>query len=361
MHVSLITEQDQSLWDAYVLSHPDTSPYHLYAWRQACESAYGLTCYYFAARNDSGIVGVLPLAQINPPFSKSKGVLCSLPYCDLGAPLADDTETKQALLTAAFELAQRLGISRLDIRDTHTTADSRAEEPAPGSKVRMVLKLPESAEVLAKSYKAKRRSQIRKAEKNGVSFHFAQDAAAIDDFYDVISRNMHALGSPTHSLKWFQAIHRHFKDNLKLGIVSYDNQVIGAAALLLSGKTATVPWASTLSDFNHLAPNMLLYWGLLEFTANNGFMTFDFGRSTVGEGTYKFKKQWGAQPVALDWQQFQPNGQHILITPSRSSLNRGSSNHRPSKIRSMIEKLWRQLPLPVSIFLGSKIRRYISL
>jgi hypothetical protein len=29
--------------------------------------------------------------------------------------------------------------------------------------------------------------------------------------------------------------------------------------------------------------------------------SFDFGRSTMNEGTYKFKKQWGCEPTQLHW------------------------------------------------------------
>ena len=46
---------------------------------------------------------------------------------------------------------------------------------------------------------------------------------------------------------------------------------------------------------------MLLYWTFLAFAADNGYGQFDFGRSTPGEGTYRFKSQWGAEPHQLYW------------------------------------------------------------
>jgi hypothetical protein len=46
---------------------------------------------------------------------------------------------------------------------------------------------------------------------------------------------------------------------------------------------------------------MMLYWGFLEYASDNGFRFFDFGRSTPGEGTYKFKEQWGVQTEPLFW------------------------------------------------------------
>lgn len=38
---------------------------------------------------------------------------------------------------------------------------------------------------------------------------------------------------------------------------------------------------------------MLIHWTFLARAADHGFSRFDFGRSSVGEGTYKFKEQWG--------------------------------------------------------------------
>jgi lipid II:glycine glycyltransferase (peptidoglycan interpeptide bridge formation enzyme) len=39
---------------------------------------------------------------------------------------------------------------------------------------------------------------------------------------------------------------------------------------------------------------MLLYWTMIRDSIERGYKVFDFGRSTPNEGTYNFKKQWGA-------------------------------------------------------------------
>jgi hypothetical protein len=62
-----------------------------------------------------------------------------------------------------------------------------------------------------------------------------------------------------------------------------------------------VPWASSLRRFNHLSPNMLLYWNMLKHSITKGFQVFDFGRSTRDSGTFSFKEQWGAVPHETFW------------------------------------------------------------
>ena len=85
---------------------------------------------------------------------------------------------------------------------------------------------------------------------------------------------------------------------------------------------------------------------------NSNIKHFDFGRSTYQEGTYRFKKQWGAEPQLLAWQKFTPQGQIIM-----QAQGEGSSG----KLRELIENTWRKLPLGLTIKVGATVRPYISL
>jgi len=99
---------------------------------------------------------------------------------------------------------------------------------------------------------------------------------------------------------------------------------------------------------------MLLYWSLLKYSTDHGFTQFDFGRSSIGEGTYRFKQQWGARPVPLDWKYFQNNTDSDTNKARNKKLNK-------SLIRRFLEIVWCKMPLQVANLLGSKIRKYISL
>jgi hypothetical protein len=88
-----------------------------------------------------------------------------------------------------------------------------------------------------------------------------------------------------------------------------------------------------------------------------GCTEFDFGRSTYDEGTYKFKRQWGAEPVPLAWSDLVHNLAPIQTTTDITST--GSDN--VNQIRALVEKTWSKLPLGVTTRLGPKIRKHISL
>ncbi len=57
--------KDQFRWDEYVLSHPDSSPFHLWAWKESIEQAYGHKAFYYCAEDNGQIVGILPLFNLN--------------------------------------------------------------------------------------------------------------------------------------------------------------------------------------------------------------------------------------------------------------------------------------------------------
>ncbi|WP_336366668.1 FemAB family XrtA/PEP-CTERM system-associated protein [Marinobacter sp. C2H3] len=341
-------------YDAYVASHPRATPYHCSAWLVAVQAGYGHRAWIVSAHRGERLCGILPIVEVRRPFGPR--ALVALPFCDLGGPLADDSEAYTALEAQALRLAQTLKVQSIELRQEGLMMDPEAERDiavAP-AKVRMLLPLPDSADTLFQGFSAKLRSQIRKAEKNGLTAEIVRGADAITAFYRVYADNMHRLGSPAHSLRWYLALGDAYGEDLRVGLVRLEHTVVGAGIVLIEGNRACIPWASTLAEYNRLAPNMLLYWTLLSQMANGGVQTFDFGRSTPGEGTYRFKKQWGAQPQALDWRTRTVGAEK---TPPHTRASAGPEG----RLRAVAEQLWRRMPLSMATWLGPKLRRYITL
>jgi hypothetical protein len=75
---------------------------------------------------------------------------------------------------------------------------------------------------------------------------------------------------------------------------------------------------------------------------------FDFGRSKNGTGAFKFKKNWGFEPVALHYEYYLKDGGEI---PEVNPLN--------PKYQLMI-KTWRKLPLPIANLIGPIISKFLG-
>lgn len=347
--ISTATRSDQPQWDEFVLSQQDASPYHLFAWGQAVEQAYGHTLHYLMAWQNGKLVGVLPLVHLKLSFLVN--ALVALPFCDVGNCLCSEIAAEVALLREAIRIGNYFKTKEIQLRGPFLYAQNADFSFSRESinKVRMLLELPDSSEALLKSFKSKLRSQVLKAEKNGVVFRWA-GLDGVDSFYAVFCRNMHDLGSPVHSHALFLSIMEHYGENARIGLTEYGGKCIGAGLILSTNNQTAIPWASTLREYNWLGPNMLLYWNCLMYAADSGRRIFDFGRSTENEGTCRFKKQWGAQPVPLTWYTWGKDAKPA------ESVNSSSAGHRQK-----VENMWKKLPLSMANLIGSHLRKYISL
>lgn len=365
MKIRPYSQSDQEPWDSYVHSHSDGTHCHLSGWKKVIENAYGHKGYYVLAEDNFKIVGILPLLHIKSFIFGSQ--LTSMPFLNYGGIIADDEEVEIVLLRKAIELSQELKVNHIELR--HLKAISflgPADSANPGAldnsvqsigqthyvtkthKVRMLLNLPASKDALYKSFKSKLRSQISRPQKEGMTAIIG-GPELIDQFYRVFSISMRDLGSPVHSKKLFRQICNEFPQNLKVGIVHYQEMAVAGGLLFCFRDTVEIPWASSLRKFKKFSPNMLLYWSLMEYACSRGFEYFDFGRSTPEEGTYKFKEQWGAKPMPLYW--------HYIVYDGRPAIDNDSQK---SKFETLI-RYWKKLPVPVSNIMGPLIRKRISL
>lgn len=347
MQIRHATEQDQPAWDAYVQKHPDGLAYQLFAWQQAVTVAYGFKSRSVLAQKSGRICGVLPLISFKVPLFSS--ALISLPYCDAGGILADSSKIATQVLNFAREEALRSGCG-CEIR---STVELLVKAENQTDKVRMLLDLPESSDLLLSDLKAKLRSQVKKPLRDGLVAKIG-GGELVKDFYPIFARNMRDLGSPVHSRRWINAVVATYGNNCRVAVIYTPDGVAAAAGIiLLHRKTVSIPWASAVREYNRLNPNMLLYWTFLSFAADNGYRQFDFGRSTPDEGTYRFKQQWGAIPQPLYW--------YDLQTSVVKCREENASGSLLSRKRQLITGAWKKLPLSAANMLGPAVRRYLSL
>jgi serine/alanine adding enzyme len=342
MKVEEVSLVDATIWDEYVVGHPQASGYHLMAWRRVIEETFGHRTFYLMAKDEQGqIQGVLPLVFLS---SRIFGCfLVSLPFVNYGGVLADNAASQDALLGCAIDLAKKLGAGHIELRHEQLPG---LEWPNKQHKVSMRLDLAEEFGVLWKKFPAKLRAQIRRAEKEGMTFRLGGDDV-LEDFYAVFSRNMRDLGTPVYGRAFFAEILRTFPESSRIGVVYLKDQPVAAGFLYAFRRVLEIPWASSDRRYNRLAPNMLLYNSVLKYGCEEGFRVFDFGRSNPGGGAYRFKEQWGAHPVQLRWHYWLSNGGPLPdLSPSNAKFKWAIS-------------VWQRLPLFISRRLGPSIVRYI--
>jgi FemAB-related protein (PEP-CTERM system-associated) len=328
-------------WDAFLTRQPGWTVFHRHAWKGVIERVFGHRCEYLAATDlAGGLKGILPLVEVRSLLFGR--YLVSMPFVSYGGPLGSDAAVA-ALTQAAVELA---GADRCKLLELRSRTPLPVELPVSHRKVTVVLDLhPGAPERLWQAIGSKVRSQVKRPQKEGVEVRFGPDQ--IEPFFRVFAHHMRDLGTPTQSLRFFQAMRDALGDAMWAGCAWYQGSPVAGGIGFRWGDEFEMTWASSLVAHQKIAPNMLLYWAFMERCAREGVELFNFGRCTPGAGTHRFKRQWGSRDEQLWWYQHTGSGVEAA-TPS------------PDDSRySWGPRLWRHLPVPLATALGPRIVRGI--
>ena len=333
-------------WDHYVAHKDNASIYHFWEFKRIVQASFGHKTIYLAAFDSNNkICGVLPAIEMN---SRLFGhFIVSLPFFTYGAALADNETVENELYGSLIDYAKQENIQHIELRAMHKKKKLQESAPCKDSKVSMVRALSDSSEQLWSDIGTKVRAQIKKAQRYELDMKFGK-AELINDFYAVFSTNMRDLGTPVYSKRFFSELmtsklHKQFD----IGVVYFKNKPVACCFLMTHQDMMEIPWASTLQSSNDMNTNMFMYWEILKKATQKGCHFFDFGRSSKDASTYRFKKQWGAQPQQLYWYYWLPDGESL------PELNPNNPKYK------LLISVWQRLPVWVSQLIGPSVVKYL--
>jgi FemAB-related protein (PEP-CTERM system-associated) len=296
--------------------------------------------YRIAVDRDGEIQGLLPLVRVRSRLFGD--YLLSMPFLSYGGPIGSP-EARELLAANAAEQAQAWDVDLMELR---------ARETIPGSlqisdrKITVLLALPDDPEALwKKGLKAKVRSQVRRPQKEGMISRFGADL--LGSFYSVFARTMRDLGTPVLPRRFFEEMISEFPQQAVVSVVEWKGEAVAAGFGFLWNGEFEITWAGSLREHAKMAPNMLLYWGLMEESIRREGHTFNFGRCSPGSGTHRFKRQWGGEDHPLPWAQWSGDGRDGTPNPDskRYRLARGAWQKLPVSLANLIGPfLSRNLP-----------------
>jgi FemAB-related protein (PEP-CTERM system-associated) len=319
-------------WDALVDAHPRGSLYHTWRWSEFAGHAFGFEIFRLIDRDEGGrLRGILPLVEQRSPLFGRR--LVSLPFYNYGGPLGDTPAAELSLIAQATDLARVRRVRTLEIRDDVPREGLTARE----DKVTVELELPDSSEALGKALGSKLRSQVRRADRESPEVAFG-GLDLVDEFYPVFAATMRDLGTPVYPKRFFRELLSHLGADCTVVVVRLRGRPAGVALLTHYRQRTEIPWAASLHELRATSVNMRLYWECLVHAIGRGSRFFDFGRSTVDAGTYRFKLQWGGRPRQLHW-----------IYPLEPA---GASSVGQGRIVQRAQAAWMRLPLPFANLVG---------
>lgn len=290
----ILTTVEFQQWDSF-LKKQSASGYHHSAWLNVIKKSFGHDSKVLVALdNNKNILGGIPLTFFSSKIFGTFAV--SVPFVNYGGVVSNYFNIAKSLIQKAQTLCDEQHLSHIEIR----TMQEGLADNSLDKKVSMVLELPSTDEALEKQLGAKVRAQYKKAEEHVPTYKVGK-LDLLDDFYNVFARNMRDLGTPVYSKNWFKDILCTPEIKSSILVVYMNRKPVSTGFLVGNNTTLEIPWASTIQSANGKNANMWMYRHILSYAIAEGYKFFDFGRSTMGAGTFKFKKQWGAKPYQHHW------------------------------------------------------------
>jgi FemAB-related protein (PEP-CTERM system-associated) len=341
MDVYEVSSRQKSAWDSFVNHFPGSSPFQLSGWVQVFESAFGLNTYLLSARESGEMKGVLPLMYVRAPLWGN--YLTSMP----GGLITEDPEAAQCLLAYAKQLVKQLGARYLVLRDAYRKHDD-PDLITSEAHCSMQIDLRSGRKHVRKNMNATTRKMINRTNKDDLKAVF--DNEQFERFYQVYLTAMRQRGTPTQGVDFFRTALEAFPDRFQLITVLTEDRILGGGFVFLFNDWLICTWAGLDTRFYDLNTSYALYWHAILYGIRQGRNNIDLGRSAVESGTYQHKLGWGAQPKQM-YQQFYLNK---IDAPPKVGGNRNGS-----LLYKTFVDVWRLFPLPVTEFVGPRLRRRV--
>jgi FemAB-related protein (PEP-CTERM system-associated) len=339
--VRSFVDSDRAAWDAFVLDCAEASFFHRIGWRDIYQETFGHRTRYLLAERDGAVVGVLPLVELKSVLFGH--ALVSLPFAVYGGVAALDDEARTALSRHAVDLARELRVQHLEMRN-RVSCEPDWERQDLYVTFRKNL-LPEvEANMLA--IPRKQRAMVRKGIQRGLRAEIDDDAQR---FFDLYADNQHRHGTPPHARRYFQALKHTFGSDCEFLVTVDDRGNAVSGVLSFYFRDEVLPYyAGDVTQARELAANDFKYWALMQRACERGLRVFDFGRSKRGTGSFDFKRNWGFEPVDLQYE-------YCLINRDTVPQNNPSNPRYQTAIA-----LWRRLPRRVVNAVGPVLARHLG-
>jgi FemAB-related protein (PEP-CTERM system-associated) len=335
-----MADADREAWDAFVTECPEATFFHRTGWRRVIEEGLRHRTHFLLAERAGVLEGVLPLAEVRSRLFGHN--LVSLPCCVYGGVAAASAEARNALTREACNLAEKLRVATLELRNMEPREQSW---PRKDLYVTFRKEISSDPEENMKAIPRKQRAMVRKGIKAGLA---ARQVGKIDRFFSVYAESVRNLGTPIFPREYFQVLFDEFAADCELSVISYEGMDIASVMSFYFRDQVLPYYGGSRPVARSLKGNDFMYWDLMSRAAARGVRIFDYGRSKQGAGSYSFKKNWGFEPRPLHYEY------HLVKAGEVPEVNPNNP-----KYRYFIET-WKRLPLPVANAIGPLLARNLG-
>lgn len=300
--IKIINPLEYPDWDSLLLTNGDYSFFHSSSWARVLCQSYRFKPICFISMHQEKLSGLLPFMEVKRPFSGRSGV--SLPFTDHCKPICSSKADLEQILGAAISLGKASGWKYLDVRGNGSCF--RHASPLT-SYYNHTLSLNQDEQEVFSRFRASTRRQVKRAREKGVRITNSNSLEAVKIFYRLHCTTRKRHGLPPQPFQFFESIYHHIIAQQKgqVLLASHAEKEIASAIFFHFGRKAIFKYGASDSRHYHLRPNNLLMCEAINWYANRGFETMDFGRTALSNtGLLQFKRGWGTKEQTIDYYRF---------------------------------------------------------
>jgi len=288
-------------WDDLVLSSGNYSFFQTSAWAKVLFESYNYEPSFFAQSRNGKISIVIPLMEVNSFITGRRAV--SLPFSDYCEPVVLDKSSTFELPRGLIDTAKKKGWKYLDFRSRDVFA--------PGIPVwsRFLchnLELSRPEDLLSKFHTNAVRN-LKRARESGLRVGVFDSFEAMRQYYRLHCLTRKRQGVPPQPFSFFRKIFDHIcsKGGGRLVLAHYYDRPVAGGVFFHFGRKAMYKFGAADMNFPRLGASTAVIWEAMNRYAAEGYQTFCFGRTDIGnEGLRRFKIGFGSDEYLLDYHRF---------------------------------------------------------
>ncbi len=344
MNLTIINPLEIPEWDDLVAEHDKATFFHSSSWAKVLYESYRFTPAYFVQFNNKKISSLIPLMEVKSFITGKRGV--SLPYTDFSPPIMDNGCDLKEMIDEVIDHGDAAGWKTVELRGL----DPEALPAEPSVRyLTHVLTLTSDKEELAAGFNSSTLRNTRRAVREGITVKEDNTMNGIRSFWRLNRMTRKKHGLPPQPLSFFENIHQHIisQGRGRIFLAFHKGKSIAGAVFFHFAGKALFKYGASDKTYHHLRPNNLLMHEAIRKYGNEGYESFNFGRTDlINEGLRRFKMGWG--PV-----------ESLTCYFSYDLLKRRFVKEH-EKIKDWQREILKRTPVPVSSLIGAALHRHMG-
>jgi CelD/BcsL family acetyltransferase involved in cellulose biosynthesis len=292
---------DDARWLDLISRSSAAVAFHHPAWSRALAQCYGYRPFVLAHAGSDGRLRIgTPIIEIGRLLGRPRWI--ALPFTDHCPPVSGDAEPLEGFIRALDTERRARRVATIELRSELRGVGAVL---APHG-VRHTMRLDRDPTTIYQRFsKSQVQRNIRRGERERLTVREGDSLADLKEtYYALHVETRKRQGIPVQPRRFFDALWSEVMEpGLGFVVLAYSGRVAVAGAVFLRWNgTVTYKYGASKPEAWRLRPNHVVFWHAIRWSCENGFHTFDWGRSdSENHGLRAFKSSWGATEEPLNY------------------------------------------------------------